>query len=184
MKYFLLACCCCCGFLLSAQSTPLADDGPAYVQGPVYKVINASQGPVILWEGRPVVKGQVVNTAPDLLTVYPPNDTEARLLVYLRPDGRMKRVVDLAYEHDPRKKGSATESEEVAYDNAGPLELTFKNGMHFTYENGVASAYLDGEWLTVTGRKGAYRIQTDTFEAGVSFRAVPGSKVYWYFKDL
>lgn len=180
MRILLAFCFCLTTVSLLAQEGEA--EGPAYVQGPVYKVINRAEGPVILWEGKPAASYQVVNSAPDLLTVYPPNSVDARLLIYLRPDGRMKEVIDLEYQQDPRK--TTTPVTAASYLAAGPIKVTFRNGLVFVYEDGKATALYEDEFLPVIGEKGRYRIKTDLFEAGVSFEPYSGTKVYRYLKEL
>lgn len=163
----------------SLQAQSVNDDTP-YIQGPVYKVINAGNGPVILWEGKLAAEEQLIRESDELITVSPPGSDEPRLLVYLRDDGRLDRIVDLEYQRDDRLP--VQDYPMLSTDEyIEPINITFENGMIFTYDDGNASFNLAGEELDFTGVKGSYRVKTEGFEAGVSFRTRDGKKVYHYF---
>lgn len=169
-------------FSLTALSAQVDSDFP-YVQGPVYKVINDASGPVILWEGKAASPDQIVRSAPDLITVYPPHSFDPRLLIYLQPNGRLKEVIDLEYEPRPADRPAVAAAKAAAFKNRQPVRVDFRNGLVFTFEDGMPAASLRGELLPVTGANGRYRIVTEAFEAGVAFGPEYGATVYQYLKE-
>lgn len=155
------------------------DDKLAYVEGPVYKVINAATGPVVLWKGEPAAADQIRTDANGNLEVYPPDSDEPRLLITLQKDGTLEAVTDLAYQTDSRKP--LAEPKEKYTD--GPVRVNFANGLCFSYSDGEASASFAGHPVPVTGSKGRYRIETEDYEAGIAFGPMWGNKVYQYLKE-
>jgi len=180
MKYLMFCFFTICFFTLNAQEDK---EIPAFVAGPVYKVINAADGPVILWEGKAADPAQIVQSAPDLIKVYPPNSIDARLLIYLKPDGRLKEIIDLEYQSNPSYRSEENKETVEAFNPAEPIRHSFTNGLVFTYENGTASAFYEGEFLKISGSKGRFRIKTETFEAGIAFGPEYGTTVYTYLKE-
>lgn len=173
-----------CLFSVSISSLfAQVDSDFPYVQGPVYKVINAAEGPVILWEGKAASPDQIVRSAPDLITVYPPHSFDVRLLIYLQPNGRLKEVIDLEYEPHPADRPAAVAAKAAAFQAMEPVRVDFRNGLVFTFENGMPAASLRGELLPVTGENGRYRINTDAFEAGIAFGPAYGATVYHYLRE-
>lgn len=179
---------------------------PAYVQGEDYKVTNRVGGPEITWNDEPARPDQLLIPSENEIRILDPVTGEERVVVFLLPDGQIRKVVDLAY-------SSVTESDrreqrriETAYDEAkekkreglpkieqpssdissnnfdtnGVLEVEFENGLVFNFANGVATAYWGTQKIEVTGKEGRYRMETTAFEAGVAFNPQTGNRVYKY----
>ncbi|MEM6772572.1 MAG: hypothetical protein AAF597_18485 [Bacteroidota bacterium] len=165
----LLLCTC-----VRAQSS---HDALSYVQGPTYKVINHPSGPKVFWDDEPISITQIKNLERGLIAITPPEATEARLLISIAPDNRLLKVVDLAYERDPRLPQSDKVASPITTED---LEVNFTNGLKFKFADGTASATFEGKSVTVTGSAGRYRMETESFEAGVAFGPQWEGKVYQY----
>lgn len=167
-------------FLLTCVRAQDHFEGIDYVQGPEYVVYDHPAGPIVYWDDVPAAATQLRTTEEGIIEVLPPGTTTPRLLIYLTANQRVAKVIDLEYSRDPRLPSKPVTA--VDYDAAGPIEVSFSNGLEFTYADGQASASLGGTPIPVTGEKGRYRIDTDEFEAGVAFGPEYGTQVYQYLR--
>lgn len=155
--------------------------GLDFVQGPVYVVYDHPLGPIVYWEDEPASVAQIKTTEDGVIEVSPPGVDAPRLLIYLEADDRLAKVVDLEYQRDPRLPNEQAYNKSKATES--PIEITFRNGLYFTYADGIASATYLGETVPVAGSEGRYRIETADFEAGIAFGPMWNGKVYQYLRE-
>lgn len=174
------------------------------VQGENYKIADQPGGPVITWNGRPATPEQLITPNENEIRLLDPTSGEEQVVIFLTPDGQIRKVIDLAYSSVTEADYAEQRKAETNYQNdqvdkraglkkihpititdnsfalTGELEVKFKNGLVFQLKNGKAEAYLGTEKIEVIGESGRYRIETTNFEAGVAFDPSTGKKVYKY----
>ena len=164
---------------LPAQTSHRSHDhGLDYVQGPEYKVIDTPEGLRVFWRGEPLQREQARRTGEYEFVVLD-DAGEDRLIIRLNEDETLDRVIDLKYADRPSAEAAPPEPEPEAAQRR-QVEVVFKNGLIFRYENGTATAELPGVAVRLEGRAGRYRIYGPDFAAGVSFGRTD-RPVYRYF---